>query len=57
MCSPHPEPAALARAVDELAADAQLRYEVAERCATAAHAYSWDAVADMVERVYDEVYA
>jgi glycosyltransferase involved in cell wall biosynthesis len=52
-----PEPSALARALDSVAADAQLSHEVAERCASAARAYSWDVVADLVERVYDEVYA
>lgn len=52
-----PRPDALAAAVDRLAADPGLRSEVAQRCAQAARGYSWDAVAELVERVYDEVCA
>ena len=51
-----PEPAALAAAVDGLAADPALRAKVAERCAEAARLYSWDAVVSRVEAVYAEVY-
>lgn len=52
-----PEPAALAAAVDSLAADAQLRLRLARRCSEAAHEYSWEAVAARVEQVYAEVYS
>ena len=51
-----PDPAALAEAIDAVAAEPGLRAELARRCAQAAHDYSWDAVADRVERIYDEVY-
>lgn len=51
-----PRPDALAEAIDRIAADPQLRIEVARRCAAAAREYSWDAVADLVERIYDEVW-
>jgi glycosyltransferase involved in cell wall biosynthesis len=50
-----PEAAALAKAVDELAADAPLRFRLAQQCAAAARDYSWEASADLVERIYDEV--
>lgn len=50
-----PDPAALARAIDELAADAPLRARLADQCAQAARAYSWEASVDLVERIYDEV--
>jgi glycosyltransferase involved in cell wall biosynthesis len=52
-----PEPAALAEALDRVAADPEFRFELARRCSAAARAYSWDVVADEVERVYREVYA
>ncbi|HZP53367.1 glycosyltransferase family 4 protein [Actinocrinis sp.] len=52
-----PEPAALATAIDSLAADPELRFKVAERCAEAARQYSWDAVVSRIEAVYSEVYA
>lgn len=52
-----PEPAALAEALDRVAADPQLRETLARRCAQAAREYSWDVVAGLVEKVYDEVYA
>ena len=51
-----PDPAALAEAIDAVAADRELRAELARRCADAASEYAWDAVADRVERIYDEVY-
>ena len=51
-----PEPAALAAAIDSIAADPQLRAEVALRCAEAARQYSWDAVVAQIEAVYGEVY-
>jgi phosphatidylinositol alpha-mannosyltransferase len=50
-----PEAAALAAAVDELAADPSLRFRLAQQCAAAARDYSWEASADLVERIYDEV--
>lgn len=52
-----PTAAALAAAVDSLAADPALRQSVAERCAAASHQYSWDAVIARLENVYAEVYA
>lgn len=51
------EPAALAEALDRVAADPELRFTIAQRCAEAAREYSWDVVAGLVEQVYDEVYA
>jgi glycosyltransferase involved in cell wall biosynthesis len=51
-----PDPAALAEAIDTLAADPELRAELARRCAAAVRDYSWDAIADRVEQIYDEVY-
>lgn len=51
-----PEPAALAEALDRVAADPRLRETLAQRCALAAREYSWDVVAGLVEKVYDEVY-
>jgi glycosyltransferase involved in cell wall biosynthesis len=51
-----PEPAALAAAVDALAADPGLRSRLARQSAEAAPAYSWEAVARRVEAVYAEVY-
>lgn len=51
-----PEPAALAAAVDALAADPALRGKVAAQCAEAARDYSWDAVVTRIEAVYSEVY-
>lgn len=51
-----PEPAALAKALDQVAADPALRAELGRRCAQAARDYSWDVVADQVERIYGEVY-
>jgi glycosyltransferase involved in cell wall biosynthesis len=50
-----PEPAGLAARIDALAADPDLRLRTARRSAEAAHAYSWDAVAALVEQVYAEV--
>jgi glycosyltransferase involved in cell wall biosynthesis len=50
-----PEAAALAAGLDELAADAPLRTRLARQCAEAARDYSWEASADLVERIYDEV--
>jgi glycosyltransferase involved in cell wall biosynthesis len=52
-----PEPAALAAAIDAIAADPALRGKIAERCAEAARQYSWDAVVSRIEDVYSEVYA
>ena len=49
-------PAALAEAIDLVATDPGLRAELARRCAEAARRYSWAAVADRVELLYDEVY-
>lgn len=51
-----PDPAALAEAIDAVASDPRLRADLARRCAGAARDYSWDAVADRVQRIYDEVY-
>ncbi len=51
-----PDATALAAAIDAVAADRGLRTELAQRCADAANAYTWDAVADRVEQIYDEVY-
>jgi glycosyltransferase involved in cell wall biosynthesis len=51
-----PEAAALAAAIDSLAADPQLRGKVAQRCAEAARNYSWDAVVSQIEAVYSKVY-
>ncbi|MGH6655632.1 MAG: hypothetical protein ACRDVE_10555, partial [Actinocrinis sp.] len=51
-----PEPAALAAAIDSIAAEPRLRAQVAERCAEAARHYSWDAVVSRIEAVYSEVY-
>lgn len=51
-----PDPAALAEAIDAIAASPGLRAELARRCAAAASEHSWDAVADRLERIYDEVY-
>ncbi len=51
-----PEAAALAKAVDTIAADPELRAELARRCADGAREYSWEAAADRVELIYDEVY-
>ncbi|WP_371497941.1 glycosyltransferase family 4 protein [Kitasatospora sp. NBC_00374] len=50
-----PEPAALAAAIDALAADPELRLRLARRSAEAAPGYSWEAVAQRVEQVYDRV--
>lgn len=50
-----PEAAALARAIDELAADASLRRRLARQCAAAARGYGWETSADLVERIYEEV--
>ncbi|MPY58701.1 glycosyltransferase family 4 protein [Streptomyces spongiae] len=52
-----PDPAALAAAIDSVAADPGLRLRLARRSAAAAPGYSWEAVAARVERVYDDVYA
>ncbi|MDH6578059.1 glycosyltransferase family 4 protein [Kitasatospora sp. MAP5-34] len=49
-----PEPAALAAAIDTLAADPELRLRLARRSAEAARGYSWEAVSELVERVYDK---
>jgi glycosyltransferase involved in cell wall biosynthesis len=49
-----PEPAALAAAVDSLAADPELRRRLARRSALMAPGYSWEAVAARVEQVYAE---
>jgi glycosyltransferase involved in cell wall biosynthesis len=49
-----PEPAALAAAVDSLAADPELRRRLARRSALTAPRYSWEAVAARVEQVYAE---
>ncbi len=51
-----PEPAALAEALDGVAADPELRFELARRCSAAAREYSWDVVCDEIERIYREVY-
>ncbi|MFJ8043009.1 glycosyltransferase family 4 protein [Kitasatospora sp. NPDC096147] len=51
-----PEPAALAAAVDRLAADPKLRLRLARQSAGAATAYSWESVAARVEQVYAEVH-
>ncbi len=51
-----PEPAALAAAIDRLAADPALRLRLSRAGSAAASGYSWEAVARRVERVYDEVY-
>ncbi|PBC77883.1 glycosyltransferase involved in cell wall bisynthesis [Streptomyces sp. TLI_235] len=50
-----PEPAALAAAIDRLAADPALRLRLSERSAKAARAYAWENVATRVEGVYEEV--
>jgi glycosyltransferase involved in cell wall biosynthesis len=52
-----PEPAALAAAVDRLAADPELRGTLAGRSAEAARRYDWPSVAARVEQVYAEVYS
>ncbi|WP_431680389.1 glycosyltransferase family 4 protein [Kitasatospora sp. KL5] len=49
-----PEPAALAAAIDRLAADPALRGRLSERSAAAARAYAWETVAARVEEVYAE---
>ncbi|MFD3803031.1 glycosyltransferase family 4 protein [Streptomyces sp. NPDC058611] len=49
-----PEPAALAAAVDRLAADPGLRRELAGRSAERARRHTWDEVARRVELVYRE---
>lgn len=51
-----PEPAALARALDALAADPTLRRELARRSAETARRHSWAAVTAQVEQVYEQVY-
>ncbi|MDH6116438.1 glycosyltransferase involved in cell wall biosynthesis [Kitasatospora sp. GAS204A] len=51
-----PEPAALAAAIDRLAGDAELRAQLAERSAETARRYSWAAVAERVEQIYDAVF-
>ncbi|WP_051969851.1 glycosyltransferase family 4 protein [Kitasatospora azatica] len=51
-----PKPAALAAAIDELARDPELHARLGERSAQAARGYSWGAVGERVERVYDTVY-
>ena len=50
------QPGALAQAIDAVAADPALRAELAQRCSDAAREYSWGAVTDRVELIYDEVY-
>ncbi|MQY12761.1 Glycogen synthase [Streptomyces sp. RB5] len=50
-----PEPAALAAAIDSLAADPGLRRRLARRSAAAAPGYSWEAVTAAVEQVYAKV--
>ncbi|GAA1943493.1 glycosyltransferase family 4 protein [Kitasatospora viridis] len=50
-----PEPAALAAAIERVAADPGLRRRLAERSTAAAPAFAWDAVVRRVERVYAEV--
>ncbi|MGW7437113.1 glycosyltransferase family 4 protein [Streptomyces sp. NPDC054849] len=47
-----PEPAALAAAVDRLAAEPELRRELAERSAERARRHTWEEVAQQVEHVY-----
>lgn len=47
-----PEPAALAAAVDRLAAEPELRRELAERSAERARRHTWEEVARQVEHVY-----
>ncbi|MEZ0092696.1 glycosyltransferase family 4 protein [Streptacidiphilus sp. EB129] len=51
-----PEPAALAAAIDSVAAGPELRLALARRSSAAAGGYSWDAVARQVEDVYTEVF-
>ncbi|GAA4852833.1 glycosyltransferase family 4 protein [Kitasatospora terrestris] len=51
-----PEPAALAAAIDRLAADPALRGALSARSAEAARGYSWEAVAARVEEVYGALY-
>ncbi|MFF3951330.1 glycosyltransferase family 4 protein [Streptomyces sp. NPDC001902] len=51
-----PEPAALAAAIDSVAADPGLRLRLARRSAATAPDYSWEAVAARVEQVYAHVY-
>ncbi|WP_329338045.1 glycosyltransferase family 4 protein [Streptomyces sp. NBC_01352] len=52
-----PDPAALARRIDELAADAELWRSLAERSARTAAGLSWSRVAERVEQVYTEALA
>jgi phosphatidylinositol alpha-mannosyltransferase len=52
-----PQVPALAQAIEELAGDAALRDRLARQCAAAAREYGWEASADLVERIYDEVVA
>ncbi|MFJ5219072.1 glycosyltransferase family 4 protein [Streptomyces sp. NPDC088354] len=51
-----PEPAALAAAIDSVAADPGVRLRLARRSAAKAPDYSWEAVAAQVEEVYAQVY-
>jgi glycosyltransferase involved in cell wall biosynthesis len=50
-----PEPAALAAALDAVAADPRLGRSLGDRSRTAARAHDWDAVVRRVEDVYAEV--
>lgn len=51
-----PEPHALAKAVDAVAHDAELRTTLARRSAQAALGHTWDAVVRQVEDIYETVY-
>ncbi len=51
-----PDAAALATAIDRVAADPELRRQLAGRSADAARSRSWAAVAEQVEQVYTEVF-
>ncbi|MEU6340547.1 glycosyltransferase family 4 protein [Streptomyces sp. NPDC046977] len=51
-----PDPAALAAAVDSVAADPGLRLRLARQSAATAPDYSWETVAAQVEQVYAQVY-
>lgn len=51
-----PDAAELAAAIDRVAADPELRRQLAGRSAAAARGHSWAAVAEQVEQVYTKVF-
>jgi glycosyltransferase involved in cell wall biosynthesis len=52
---PPRDPTALARAINTLMADPKLRHELGQRARARASLYSWDNVADLLEKVYLQV--